>query len=236
MNTINKPAEEPKRNLRQKLLAIAAAVGRLPKSGYNQHFRYNYVLESDVLQAVRDAAIKEGVVIRVDDMRLMDSRETSRGNRIVQLLVCFRIEDADSADVIDIPWFAEALDNEDKGIQKAVTSAYKYFLLKTFFVSTGDDPDGSAEQEPEPKAEPKVEPKAKKRPWTNEQLAGYLKSLGLTDEQRKEFIDFSQSSGYPWQDAAGPAKDAGVTTFVGLMAFYPDWKQPEAQEENKETA
>lgn len=226
MNTINKPTDEPKRNLRQKLLGIAAAVGRLPKSGYNPHFKYNYVLESDVLQAVRDAAIKEGVVIRIDNMRLMESRETSRGNRVAQILVCFKIEDADSTDAIEVPWYAEALDNEDKGIQKAITSAYKYFLLKTFFVATGEDPDGVSEPDPEPKPEPK-------RKWTNKELGAYLVKMNLTEDQRKEFMDFAKTSGYPWQDAAGPAMDAGVSTFIGLMAFYPDWKQPEAQEDQQ---
>ena len=46
-------------------------------------------------------------------------------------------------------WTGESLDTQDKGITKAATSAEKYFLMKTFVISTGDakdDPDSQSHQ------------------------------------------------------------------------------------------
>jgi len=42
-----------------------------------------------------------------------------------------------------VTWLGEAMDGQDKGINKALTGAVKYGLLKTLLASTGeDDPDG----------------------------------------------------------------------------------------------
>ncbi len=71
-------------------------------------------------------------------------------------------------------WVGQGLDNADKGYYKAYTGAVKYFLMKTFMISTGDDPELDSYRDqaprrpqsqarpsrPAPKATPKVAPKA----------------------------------------------------------------------------
>lgn len=46
-------------------------------------------------------------------------------------------------------WTGEAMDSGDKGLQKAITSAYKYGLLKLLQISTEDDKTDSDNHEPE---------------------------------------------------------------------------------------
>jgi len=71
----------------------------------------------------------------------------------------FTFADGESGATRTCSWRAEAQDTQDKGISKSATSAVKYFLLKTFLISTGDepDPDGSGD-----KKEPKKAKKDKK--------------------------------------------------------------------------
>lgn len=66
-------------------------------------------------------------------------------------------------------WTGEAMDSGDKGLQKAITSAYKYGLLKLLQISTEDDKTDSDGHEPErvtraPMAEVKRAPAAKPAP------------------------------------------------------------------------
>jgi hypothetical protein len=47
--------------------------------------------------------------------------------------------DGESGDMMTTTWIGQGLDNSDKGYYKAYTGAIKYFLLKTFLISTGDE-------------------------------------------------------------------------------------------------
>jgi len=56
--------------------------------------------------------------------------------------------DSETGASITVTWIGEAMDGQDKGVNKALTAAVKYGLLKTMLASTGeDDPDGAAEPE-----------------------------------------------------------------------------------------
>jgi hypothetical protein len=53
--------------------------------------------------------------------------------------------------------FGQAADNGDKALYKAMTGAVKYWLYKTFLVSTGDDPEQGNDMDKETaKADPEV--------------------------------------------------------------------------------
>jgi hypothetical protein len=52
--------------------------------------------------------------------------------------------DGDSGEVIRAIAYGEAGDTGDKGIAKAITSTVKYFLLRMFLLSTGDDVDSDS--------------------------------------------------------------------------------------------
>jgi hypothetical protein len=120
------------------MAAVMSHLERLPKRGKNKHFGYDYVTDSDVLDAVRKAMAQESVAffVNVDAIR-KESKYT-----VADLSLTFA--DGSSGASKTIRWTGEALDTQDKGINKAITAGVKYALLKTFLVSTGeeDDPDG----------------------------------------------------------------------------------------------
>lgn len=144
-------------NLAPLYLKMAAVMGhleRVPKRGKNEHFGYEYVTDSDVLDAVRKAMALEHLAffVSVDDVVTEGKRTT------VQLSITFA--DGDTGIAYAIHWPGEALDSQDKGITKAITSGVKYCLLKTFLMSTGDedDPDGSKPLTEKPKRSKQARP------------------------------------------------------------------------------
>ena len=124
--------------LYMKMAAVMGHLERLPKRGVNKHFGYPYVTDSDVLDAVRKAMAEERVAFFVS----MDATATTPKGSSVLLSLTFA--DGDTGAAKTIRWEGEAHDSQDKGINKAVTAAVKYCLLKTFLMSTGDDSDPDA--------------------------------------------------------------------------------------------
>lgn len=110
-------------------------IGNLPKDGYNSFHKYNYVMESTVLEHMRDICIKEGVLILPSVMAVQHVGE------ITTVEVKYDIIDTESGEHLTLQSYGQGQDKGDKGIYKAITGAYKYFALKTFMIPTGDDPE-----------------------------------------------------------------------------------------------
>ena len=153
------------RPLATKMARVLAEVTRVPKKGRNDFHGYDYVMEADLVDHIRDKLAEQGVAIfpsvrehKVEEME--DARKRSVYLTTVELDVT--LIDGESGDVMTTTWIGQGLDNGDKGYYKAYTGAIKYFLLKTFLISTGDDPE--LDDAPRPvanKSRKKAAPKAK---------------------------------------------------------------------------
>jgi len=130
-----------------KLAKVMGKLKKLPKTGYNTHFKYKFVTDGDVSDAVRAALASEGVAFFAS-LQLVSSEDggkTKRGDVITKTLAefIFTFADGETGATWSCNWTGEAIDTQDKGIAKAATSALKYFLLKTFVLSAGDPTDDS---------------------------------------------------------------------------------------------
>jgi hypothetical protein len=131
--------------LARKLAAISAEVKRVGKSGYNEHFKYAFANENDLLDAVRGhfAAANIAIIPRaIPESLVITPGQGNRKDQIVTtMMVEFTIVDGDSG-VREIGCYPGCgSDNLDKGPYKAVTGATKYFLQKLLLIPTGDDPE-----------------------------------------------------------------------------------------------
>lgn len=170
-------AEEKKATLQRRLLGVMSGVHRIPKNGTNAFHKYQYVMESDMVDAVRPLLVEHGVMIVPS---VLSSEKVERIDKagapkkdITRVEMNFSIYNADDAsDALVMKIIGEGQDDGDKGFYKAYTGAQKYMLMKLFMISTGDDPeldtngstpDPSAAKEkkeaqkPAPKAEQKKE-------------------------------------------------------------------------------
>lgn len=123
-------------SLYQKMTAVMGKLERLPKSGWNSFHKYHYVTDADVMDVLRVNLAEVGVAFLPNIVNVV--RDTNR----VTVEIALTLTDADTGEMITATWFGEANDRkgtDDKAIQKAVTAAVKYFLLKTFLIGTGDE-------------------------------------------------------------------------------------------------
>lgn len=158
---------KPPVNLYKKILAISDEMGRLPKSGYNNYHKYAYVTEADAMDRLRGLCVKHGVVI----IPTLIGQQRVNGD-LTCVEVSYTIADAVTGETVTCVVPGQGKDSGDKGVYKALTGSFKYFILKTYLVPTGDDPErdeASAKQTSKPiaKSQPAVISSIDE-PWNDE--------------------------------------------------------------------
>lgn len=140
------------KNVAKKLANVIKSVsGQVKKSGHNSYQNYDYVMESDLLEAVRGELINQSLVITT-------SVETvKREGDITEVRLKHTFIDVDSGETLEVYSAGQGQDKGDKGVFKAITGANKYFLLKMFQLSGNDDPENDV---------PEVRPKSVTKPTT----------------------------------------------------------------------
>lgn len=126
-----------KLNLYQKISHVMQDVSYLSKDD-NIAFgntKYKAISEEKVTRTLRESLIKNGLVI------LPFEQESSKTGNISFVNTKYKIVDIESGQFEVLASSGEGADTQDKGVGKAMTYAYKYMLLRTFAIPTGEDPD-----------------------------------------------------------------------------------------------
>ena len=143
------PVVKPAFGLAGKLARVMGGVSRIKKSGFNQHFKYAFATDADVSDEVRSLLSDEGVAFLPSMDGFEDVRSDGK-NHLIRVWFTMRFLDGVTGEELTCKWCSEAIDGQDKALNKAATAAVKYFLLKTFLISTGNEPDADADAPPEP--------------------------------------------------------------------------------------
>lgn len=122
--------------------------------------KYKAISEEKVTTAVREQLVKQGIVISPIKQE-SENKELIRTEKSVNMLtsvhVKYRIQNIDDVnDFIEVESNGTGVDTQDKGVGKAMTYAYKYMLLRTFAIPTGEDPDKISSAETDKKVEKEV--------------------------------------------------------------------------------
>lgn len=154
-------------NLFEKISKIMENVKGLAKDtevGYNGKVQYKALSENKVTKVLRDQLIAQKIIVYPTE------QVYSRSGNITAVNTRYRMVNAENPEeYIDIASSGEGSDTQDKGAGKAMTYAFKYMLLRTFAIPTGEDADfihsdtltDMERQVPKPDAKTE-EPKAKK--------------------------------------------------------------------------
>jgi len=143
--------KEQKPNIYQLIHRIMEDVKYVKKENKKVDNKYTYVSHDAVTAVVREALVKHGVVAIpsiVDQSVEQFNAKASYNGKETQKTVYFatvrmdvtfiNIEDPEDR-FTTYGWAGMGLDPQDKAVGKATSYAYKYCLLKTFALETGDD-------------------------------------------------------------------------------------------------
>lgn len=146
------------KNLFQKISQVMKDVEYLSKDGEIKFGTTNYkaISEEKVTSTLRTSLIANGLVI------LPFEQVSGRTGNVSTVNTKYKIIDIDTGQFEVLASSGEGADTQDKGVGKAMTYAYKYMLLRTFAIPTGEDPDkiSSAELDAKQKAEEEKKAKA----------------------------------------------------------------------------
>lgn len=172
--------EQPKLNLYQKISAVMQDVEYLSKDDEIKFSstKYKAISEEKVTQAVRQSLIKHGLVI------LPVEQNHSKEGTLSTVDTKYKIVDIDTGQHEIIVSSGTGADTQDKGVGKAMTYSYKYLLLRTFAIPTGEDPDKISSAELD--AKQNEQPKQSKEVGKPTLLAKW-KLLGGTDDNFEEW-------------------------------------------------
>lgn len=132
------------RSLYAKLAEVTAEIGYVKKAGRNKFHGYDYVTEADLVDAVREKLASRNVIVLPSLIGYNERAVTSEKGKhstITTVRVAFTFCDGDSGETLRAEWAGAGDDPADKGLYKAYTGAVKYFLMKSFLIPTGDDPE-----------------------------------------------------------------------------------------------
>ena len=125
-------------NIYQKIQAVMQDIQYLAKDDQVSvgTTKYKASSEEKVTTTVRASMIKYGLVMYPETQEIM------RDGQITTVNTTYRMVNTDNADEqIVIASSGQGSDTQDKGSGKAMTYAFKYALLRTFMIPTGEDPD-----------------------------------------------------------------------------------------------
>jgi len=141
-------------NIHQRMLAVVAGIGYVPKDGTGpaEQGSYRFARVEHIKDAIRDQHVRQGVMVHTDldlqpEASHVEVMEGSSGKRafVAHVRGNLRFVNADKPDdAVLCPFFGMAVDYSDKAITKALTAAVKAALLNAYSIPTGADPDEQA--------------------------------------------------------------------------------------------
>lgn len=195
-------------NIFQKISAVMQDVQYLSKDDrveYNST-RYKAISEEKVTSIVRESLIKHGIVI------VPVAQAHKREGTLSTVDTTYRIQNIDDKDdYILAVSSGTGADTQDKGVGKAMTYSYKYLLLRTFAIPTGEDPDKISSAE--------LDDIAKKR---EKEFADLAKSRGVEIAMEPEALTCVRCGkaikGAQWKDGKKQTAEEFSKTSGGLCS------------------
>lgn len=123
--------------------------------------KYKAISEEKVTTIIRKELVDLGIVILpvMQESQITELIRTEKSvNQRADVHTKYRIQNIEDVnDFIEVESNGSGVDTQDKAIGKAMTYAYKYMLLRTFAIPTGEDPDKISSAETDNKIGKEIE-------------------------------------------------------------------------------
>jgi len=129
-----------------RIAAVMADCRMIEKSAVNEQQGYAFAPEGEMVDMLRPLLARAGVVLHSDLEHVERYSVKFRNSEGTGCTVTVRYTLLGPNDSLPASsWQGDATDNADKALPKALTAAKKSFLVHTFLLSTGIDPDAGGE-------------------------------------------------------------------------------------------
>lgn len=133
------------KNLASAQRAVMLEVSYVQKQ-HSKVLGYAIATEADVINAIRPAMLKHGIVVAPVKIEGLDSGRWEGKNpgqvvSMIRLVVTYRFTHVDSGEFQDVQVVGESHSYGDKACAAAITIAQKYSLLEFFLLERGTDPE-----------------------------------------------------------------------------------------------
>lgn len=146
-------------NIHQRMLAVVATIGYIPKEGTGpqEQGSYRFARVEHIKDAVRDAHVAQGIMVHntltASDVEVLGDGKRLLMARVEGTLTFVNVDKPD--DRVEEHWAGLALDYSDKAVSKAITAGVKAALLNAYQIPTGKDPDEEGPEVPEGRTPPR---------------------------------------------------------------------------------
>ena len=182
-------------NIYQKISEVMKAIEYLAKDDKVEfaNTKYKAISEEKVTTAVRKELVNQGIVI-IPIMQESTVTELIRSEKSVNqradVHTRYRIQNIDDVnDFIEVESNGSGVDTQDKAVGKAMTYAYKYMLLRTFAIPTGEDPDKISSAETDYKMKNEIESQKVISEKLRKGLDAAIENNNLDDETVIKILD-----------------------------------------------
>lgn len=175
-------------NIFQKINEVMKAIEYLTKDDKVEfgNTKYKAISEEKVTTAVRKELVKQGIVIIpiMQESTVTELIRTDKSvNQRADVHTRYRIQNIDDVnDFIEVESNGSGVDTQDKAVGKAMTYAYKYMLLRTFAIPTGEDPDKISSAETDYKIQTEIDSEKVIDKTKVQALNKSIENAGITDQ------------------------------------------------------
>ena len=207
------------KSVAKKLLIATNLIKPIDKSETNKTQNYKFqpwnIIQAEVRKALVEAELL--CLTSVRDHTQVDGETKAGGAQYRHVAwVDVQFVDPDTGECWATTWAGEAFESGDKGLQKAITSAVKYALLKTFHISDKDTKEADAETSEEPAKRPAPSDAQEKAAWA------WLKGAGFGRDDKA----WIEGRGLGVIDLVGEAREQGCKTKAEVVAYFNDGVVP----------
>jgi len=152
---MDKPkVKKPTPSIYKKILDVMKVVEKIQKDGFNKNQNYKFASAENFISTIRVELIKSGIVVGgtrvIGEPKLITTTTSSGGTGyLTSQTIEYKLVDSETGDeaLFEIP--GQGWDMTDKGVYKAHTGGFKYFLRTAFVLEMSDDPEKTQYQPPE---------------------------------------------------------------------------------------
>ena len=199
----------------QNIIKAMNEVNSISKDNYNQLQKFKFRGIDDVMNAMHPILSKNNIFVTPEVESFEREERTSKNGGLIIYTIAtikFTFYAEDGSNIV-VKVVGEAMDSGDKGMNKAMSIAYKYALFQVFCIPTEDDPDKDSYT-----LAPKQQ--ANKNTKTSQPTKQPAQQNLISTEQKETLINLIESAGINLTEELQKIKDLTTDRYDKALEYY----------------